>query len=121
MKTMTNEERMLAVLRGKDMDRIPFVHYSNLAGRNEDIWKEVGHDSMGILARGISLFKTVTPNCRIETSEVIIDGNRGKRATLYTPAGSLYQEHVYLSDKIGLNTSARHKYYIEEPEMTDWF
>ena len=40
---------MLAVVQGREQDRVPFVQYSNLAAPNEEIWSVIGRENMGLL------------------------------------------------------------------------
>ena len=62
MRGMTNRERILAVIHGDPLDRVPFVQYSGIAAPDEEVWAEIGRDSMGLL-RWTTMHSTVTPNC----------------------------------------------------------
>jgi len=109
MKNTTMRERMLAVVEGREHDRVPFVQYSGLAAPNEEVWAIVGRGNMGLLQWcGVHGFEH--PNCRWEQEDVVIDGKQGKRRTLHTPEGSLIEESVNAA--IG---AARRKHLISEP------
>jgi hypothetical protein len=42
MACMTMRERMLAVLQGREHDRVPFVQYEDLAAPDEEVWSVIG-------------------------------------------------------------------------------
>ena len=68
MAEMTMRERMLAVVQGREHDRVPFVQYSNLAAPDDEIWPVIGRGNMGIL-RWAPTYRVEHPNCRFETIE----------------------------------------------------
>ena len=110
---MNMRERMLAVVRGGELDRVPFVQYGNVGGPNEDIWARIGRDNMGVLRWcGVHAFQT--PNCRIDTEEISCNGQKGWRNTLLTPAGSLTEEKVLVPEMGGVQGFAKH--YVERVE-----
>ncbi|OIO02682.1 hypothetical protein COY52_05130 [Candidatus Desantisbacteria bacterium CG_4_10_14_0_8_um_filter_48_22] len=90
---MTMRKRMLAVLRGRKHDRVPFVQYDNCAARTRDIWDLVGRENMGIL-KWTSLHRFEFPLCRFETKDIEKDGRKGVVTTIHTPKGSLVQERL---------------------------
>ena len=94
MSTMTMRQRMLAVLKGRPMDRVPFVQYYGLAAPNEKVWSVVGRGNMGIL-RWVRVHDLEQPTCRVETEEIERAGRNGVRTVLHTPAGSLTQVKLY--------------------------
>ena len=49
MKPLTMRERILAVIQGKELDRVPFVQYDHMAAPNKEIWSEIGRENLGIL------------------------------------------------------------------------
>jgi hypothetical protein len=61
---------MLAVVQGRELDRVPFVQYDNMNGRNEDIWAGIGQENLGVL-RWTDPYCFEHPNCRFETKEVL--------------------------------------------------
>ena len=109
---MTTRERMLAVVRGEEHDRVPFVQYDNNGAPNEDAWALLGRDNMGIL-RWQSIHWWEHPNCRIESEEVYFDGRRGVRHTMHTPAGSLNEERIY-QPTYGVEGYRTH--FVKEPK-----
>jgi hypothetical protein len=88
---MTNRERIRAILHGRELDRVPFLQYTGLAGPDEEIWREIGRDRLGII-RWSAVHRLQTPNCRHETTQTVRDGRHVSVTTLTTPAGSLVQE-----------------------------
>lgn len=112
MTSMTMRERMLAVIRGEEHDRVPFVQYSGLAGPNEDIWKEIGRENMGLL-KWVSPFRIEHPNCRIEWEEFESDGRAGRRTTIRTPSGRIIEERL-VEPAYGSSHITSH--FIQKPE-----
>ncbi len=105
---MTMRERMLALIEGRPMDRVPFVQYTGLAGPDEEIWSVLGRGRMGVL-QWCRPFRQQTPRCRIEWQDVVLDGRPGSRATLHTPEGTL--QGTWLR---GLFGQVPHDHYIRE-------
>ena len=109
---MTMRERMLALVRGREHDRVPFVQYTNQAAPNDEIWAVIGRNNMGLLA-WTSVHRTEAPNCRFVTEDIVREGRKGFRNTLHTPAGSLYEERLY-EPAYGTSASACH--FVKEPK-----
>jgi hypothetical protein len=107
---MTMRERMLAVVRGRMPDRVPFVQYTGIAAPNEEIWSVIGRENMGLL-RWSSVHKAETPNCRCDSEPIEVNGVRGVRNTLHTPRGSLWEERLF--DPV-LGSSASRRHYVQE-------
>ena len=107
---MTNRERILAVIEGAELDRVPFVQYSGIAAPNEEVWAHLGRENMGLL-QWSSLHALHSPNCRTESEQIEIGGRRALRHTLITPAGALTEERLY---EPTYNTTAAHKHYITQ-------
>jgi hypothetical protein len=112
MKIMTNRERMLALIRGEEHDRVPFVQYDDCAAPNTEIWPVIGRNSMGLL-RWSSTHRFERPNCKLTTEPLTIDGLRGERNTIVTPAGTIYEERKFEPTYGG---PAWRKHYLETPE-----
>jgi hypothetical protein len=91
---LTNRQRMLAVLHGEPLDRVPFLQYSGLAGPDDEIWKLVGRENMGTL-RWSRLHRCDTPHCDFASEAFVRDGLKGERRTLRTPAGALTEERLF--------------------------
>lgn len=109
---MTNRDRMLAVFRGGDLDRVPFIQYDQMEGPNEPVWAEVGRENLGIL-RWVGVGRREHPNCRVESVEYVENGLRAVRNTLITPIGQLTQEKLF---EPALNTAATRKHYVQTPD-----
>ena len=111
---MTMRERMLAVLRGEEHDRVPFVQYSGLAAPDEEVWSVVGRENMGVV-RWTRVHRVEHPNCRTESESAEIDGRPGERTVLHTPAGTLTEEKHF---EPTYGTGSRSKYFIRK--RADW-
>lgn len=107
---MNMKQRMLSVIREGKPDRVPFVQYSNIAGPNEEIWKQIGKENMGLL-RWCSVHRFEAPNCRFEHEEIVRDGQKVWRNTLVTPEGIITEDRVRVPSMGGVTTFAKH--YIE--------
>jgi len=107
---MTNRERILAVIEGRELDRVPFVSYCGVAAPDAEVWDHIGRDNMGLL-QWSAVHGLVSPNCRTESEQVEINGRRGLRSTLITPAGALTEERLY---EPTYNTTAAHKHYVTD-------
>ena len=107
---MNMRERMLAVIRGYKPDRVPFVKYDTIAAPNEKIWDKIGKDNMGLL-RWCTAHRFEHPNCHFEQEEIIRNGKRGWRNTMFTPAGSLFEEKLLVPNMGNVTGFAKH--YIE--------
>ena len=99
---MTNRERMLRVFRGGELDRIPFVHVDNLAAPNEELWRALGRENVGI-SRWSSITKLVSQNCKTTTEHRIIkdgsyniDQGVGVRAISGEKTGFAYADQISL-------------------------
>jgi len=108
----TNRERILAVIEGREHDRVPFVQYSGIAAPNEEVWAQIGRENMGVL-QWSSLHALHSPNCRIESESTEIGGRRALRNTLITPVGTLSEERLY---EPTYNTTAAYTHYVKQPQ-----
>ncbi len=93
MGKTTMRDRILAVIRREEHDRVPFVQYDGLAAPNEEIWQLLGRDNMGII-RWSKVYRFEHPHCRFETENFQRNGGSGVRTTLFTPVGSLVEEKL---------------------------
>lgn len=112
MIKMTMRERMLAVVQGREHDRVPFAQYDNLAAPNEQIWSVLGRGNIGVL-RWAWAHRVETPNCRFESEEFERSGIRGRRTTLHTPSGQLTEEAL-IQPTYGAASIKKH--YVKEPD-----
>ena len=86
-KSMTNRERVLAVLRGDRPDRIPFTIFD---------WKiPWGHDKRLLRERGLTMrrwcsgWKVQYPHCELKTLSYTENGQRCEREIVNTPRGQI--------------------------------
>jgi hypothetical protein len=91
---MTNRQRLLAVLRGDELDRVPFVQYEDVAAPDREIWSAFGRNRMGLL-RWTEAHLLAAPCCRFDAQPFARDGLRGQRTVLTTPRGVLEEETLY--------------------------
>jgi hypothetical protein len=108
---MTNRERILAVIHGREMDRVPFVQYDNLAAPNPVVWDLIGRDAMGVM-RWSAAHRVEHPCCSAEDAPFERDGTPGVRTVLHTPAGDLFQERLRNPGGSVWRTTER---YVKEP------
>ena len=69
MRSMTMRERMLAVVQGREHDRVPFAMYEILLPKDEVV-QHLGRGNIGIL-RFCSLFRAEHPNCRFSKRDLL--------------------------------------------------
>ncbi len=112
MKPTCMRDRIIAVIHGYELDRVPFVQYDGIAAPNQEIWDVIGRDNLGIL-RWTAVHGFHAPNCSTTSEQVEIGGRRGMRNTLSTPAGTLSEERLY---EPTFNTTAAHSHYVREPK-----
>jgi len=108
-------ERMLAVVEGREHDRVPFVQYSGIAAPNEEVWAALGRDRMGLL-QWTSVHRVETPSCSTEGESFEVKGQRRRRTTLHTPAGDLVEERAF---EEGYGSSSIRKHFVQEPRDYD--
>jgi len=108
---MTNRERLLAVLQARELDRVPFAQYDNMAPNNE-VWSLLGRDSVGLL-RWSAVHSFQHPNCSSESTPIERGGHYGERRVLHTPAGDLSEAYVW---EPALGTAVRCERFVKEPK-----
>lgn len=111
MAKMSMRDRILAVIQGREHDRVPFVQYDGIAAPNQQVWDVIGRDNLGII-RWSSVCRMEHPNCRYERQEYQQNDRKGIRTTLHTPAGRLTEERL-VEPIYGSSHITRH--YIQEP------
>ena len=116
MRPMNMRERLLAVLQGRDLDRVPLIMYDDLMpiysmGQypRQEVHAAFG-ERLGLL-RWSAVHRVETPNCRFVTEEFYRGETRCERTTLYTPAGHIYQEKAF---EPVFNSGSVYKHYVEE-------
>lgn len=110
---MNMKQRMMSVIRGEKPDRVPFVQYSGIAGPNEEIWKLIGRDNMGLL-QWCSAHRFEHKHCRFEQENFTRNDQNCWRNILITPKGKIYEERVLVPSMGGVSTFAKH--YVEKVE-----
>jgi hypothetical protein len=118
MKMMTMRERLMAVLQGRMLDRVPLIMYDDLMPiqyKNVRIREEVSRtfgDRIGLL-RWSAVHKVETPHCHFKTQEYYQGEMRWEHTTMFTPSGNLYQERVF---EPVYNSGSIRKHYVESPQ-----
>jgi len=112
---MTMRERMLAVLEGRPGDRVPFVQYSGIAAPNDEVWAHVGRGRVGLL-QWTSVHRVDHPHCRFDHEDFERDGQRWRRTTLHTPAGSLVEERQF---EPAYGSSSIRRHFVREANDYD--
>lgn len=107
MKTMTSKARMVGLIHGEEIDRVPFVQCDNMNAKNEDIWKLLDRDNMGIL-RWVQAYRIETPHCQIQHEEIRKGELQGWRDILITPKGTLTQQRLLVPELSGPTGFAEH-------------
>jgi hypothetical protein len=111
MEKMTMRERMLAVVQGREHDRVPFAIYEILLPIRE-VFDLLGHGNIGVI-RFCSIYRAEHPNCHFE-SEIFFQGEtKWQRNILHTPKGELTELRVF---EPAYDSSTAHKHYIETRE-----
>jgi len=120
MRKMTMRERMLAVMQGREHDRVPFAQYEYVGmgpDTREEAWALLGPGNIGFM-RLSGLYLMEAPNCRSESEPIEREGVPGTRTTMHTPAGQLYQEVFY---EPVYHSASTKKHYVKEPEDYEIF
>ena len=113
---MTMKERMLAVIKGRKIDKVPFVQYYPI-NPHEDAWAVVGRDNLGLL-KWTQVHQFITPDCDFETINFERNGIRGERHIIHTPVGCIFEEMFF--EKIIGGASIK-KHFIKEKKDYEVF
>lgn len=105
---MTMRQRMLAVVEGREHDRVPFAIYEILLPIDE-VHRVVGQDRIGLI-RFCSIFRAETPNCRWDRQNYYQNGTRWQQNVLHTPKGDLTELRVF---EPAFDSSTAHKHFVE--------
>jgi len=111
------KERMLAVIRGEKIDRVPFVQYYNMVNPNEDAWNLIGRNNLGLL-KWTQVHQFITPDCVSEKIKFERNGIKGVRHIIHTPVGSIFEEVFY--EKI-IGGGSIKKHFIKEKKDYEVF
>lgn len=85
---MTPRERVLAVLRGEPVDKVPFTIYENFIPQCE-VERRLRNEGLCIVQRQIPAYIIETPNCITETYSYTEQGRPRLRTTIRTPLGEI--------------------------------
>jgi len=110
MAKMTMRDRILAVVQGRALDRVPFVIYEGQLP-NDEVREVLGEDRLGML-RWSRIHRFEHPNCQFESTDYFVGETKWRRTTLYTPVGSLYEERAF---EPAYGSSSIRKHYVQEP------
>jgi hypothetical protein len=113
---MTMRERVLAVVQGRDHDKVPFVMYDGILPPDV-VRPYVGPDRIGLL-RWSAVHRVDHPNCHVAYETYYVGETRWQRATLTTPAGALVEERAF---EPAYESSSIRKHFIEQPEDYEVF
>jgi hypothetical protein len=110
-KPMTMRERILAVVQGRELDRVPFVIYDKLLPLDE-IHEVLGRERIGLL-RWSAVHRLVHPHCVWESEEYYKGESRWARNTIHTPVGDIYEERAF---ETAYGSSSIRKHYVENAD-----
>ncbi len=108
MKTMTMRERMLAVVQGREMDRVPFAMY-DIMFPPQEAFDLLGHGNIGLI-RYRPIYRIEHPNCAWESEFFHEAGAKWQRNTLHTPKGDLVELRAF---EPVFDSSTARKHFIE--------
>ncbi len=109
---MTNRERILGVIQGREIDRVPFVQYDGIAAPNATVWDTLGRDKLGVI-RWSSVHRLERPHCDFTSEPFERDGRRGVVNTLHTLYGSLRE--VKLIEPT-YHSAATQEHFVKSPD-----
>ncbi|MFH1570718.1 MAG: uroporphyrinogen decarboxylase family protein [Gemmatimonadota bacterium] len=112
MPATTMRQRMLALVRGEEVDRVPFVTYCGVAAPDEEVWSLIGREQMGLL-RWTMPYRLEHPSCRTCEEPISRQGLEGLRTTLQTPRGALVSERFF---EPTYHTASISRHFVTAPE-----
>ena len=104
-------DRILSVINGKPVDRVPFVMYEGMLPLDE-VDEHLGSDRIGLM-RWSAVHKVIQHSCTKETEDYTVDGTKWQRITIHTPFGSIHEERAF---ETAYNSSSIRKHFVEEPD-----
>jgi len=113
---MSINERMLAVIQGREHDQTPFAMYE-IMFPPQQAFDLLGHGNIGII-RFSPVYRVEHPNCRFVNENFFEGENKLQRNTLITPKGNL--EEVRAFEPI-YDSSTTRKHYITSPSDYEIF
>lgn len=116
MPPMTMRDRILAVVRGQEHDRVPLVMYEGIMPR-QTAHAILGPDAAGQprigLMRWCRVHQVDTPHCRIDSEDYMVGATHWRRNLLRTPVGTLVEERAF---EPTYSSSSIRKHYVQEPQ-----
>ena len=110
--TLTPRARILAVLQGKDVDRIPFTVYWLMFPRGQ-AERELRNEGVTLVER-VPLYHIETPNAELISREYHENGRRVMRKEYRTPAGTVFSS--YKSEATYGTSWWQEDFYIKDAE-----
>ncbi|NLE45319.1 MAG: hypothetical protein GX620_11410 [Chloroflexi bacterium] len=110
-QAMTMRDRMLALIQGRELDRVPFVMYDIMAPPRL-VDELLGPGRMGLL-RWCPISRAEYPSCRLESESHYEREFRVERNTVHTPVGSISETKVF---EPALNSGAIREHFIKTRE-----
>jgi hypothetical protein len=111
VRPLTMRERILAVVQGRELDRVPLVMYEGILPA-VTVQACLGRERIGLM-RWSNIHRVQYPHCRFETRDYYVDGRKWQRNTIHSSAGSIYEERAF---ETVYNSSSIRKHYVQEPE-----
>jgi hypothetical protein len=111
MKKLTMRERILAVVQGESVDRVPFVMYDGLLPTNE-VRSHIGAERIGLL-RWSRIHRVNYPNCKTTEEEFVSDGLKCRRKSIHTAKGTIFEQCAFEPE---YGSSSIRKHFISKPE-----
>ena len=110
MRPLTMRERILAVVQGRELDRVPLVMYEGILPAAK-VQSFLGRQRIGLM-RWSNIHRVQYPHCRFETRDYYVDSRRWQRNTIVTSAGSIFEERAF---ETVYGSSSIRKHYVQEP------
>lgn len=116
MKPLTMRERILAIVNGTSLDKVPFIMYDGLIP-NDEVQAHLGKDRIGFM-RWSAIHRVDYPNCSTSEEEFKRDGLKWRRCSIHTPKGTIYEERAYEPE---YDSSSIRRHYISNTEDYEIF
>ena len=111
MRKMTMRERMLAVIQGREHDRVPFAMYEIMLPA-EQAFAVLGHGNLGLI-RFCSIYRAENPHCRFESNFYYEGETKWQRNIWHTPKGDLEERRIFEPE---YDSSTARKHFVETRE-----
>lgn len=114
MAGMTMRDRLLAVVQGRDLDRVPLVMYDTLLPL-ADVRRLLGRERIALL-RWCRVHEVEHPHCAFVEEDYCVGDAKWRRTTLHTPVGALHEERAF---EPAYDSSSIRKHFVETYEDYD--